>query len=69
MEVNGFFLGVRAEADTAIFPDPEKYHLIKVTGPVVLVILSRLFYMMKTTTPKQQTVSFSAAETRCCWKI
>lgn len=52
--VNGsdFVLEVRAEADIATFQDPEKHHLIKITGPVVLVILRRLFSMRKTTTAK-----------------
>lgn len=63
MNGSDFVLGVRAEADIATFPDPEKHHLIKITGPVVLVILRRLFYMMKTTA-KQRTVSFSASETK-----
>lgn len=52
--VNGsdFVLEVRAEADIATFQDPEKHHLIKITGSVVLVILRRLFSMRKTTTAK-----------------
>lgn len=62
MNGSDFVLRVRAEADIATFPDPEKHHLIKITGPVVLVILRRLFYMK--TTAKQQTASFSASETK-----